>query len=218
MLEPYVDWLAERLHESNSLWESNSEASINFFAQVVSFFSTQTSLDNPDGEPEVFDFLDKHKESIGDALNTPKENLQTHQLQSQVHATVECIALWAMMETLVEKFEDESILILYQKEYGQPIEEIRNGHFQVGKFIRLAGLIPVIREWVAGVDPKEEIPAKSINARVLKDIAKMEFEWTFDVSKHLQCQDGRTLNVFCMPCKLQQGEGIDEKSPKNALA
>ena len=123
-----------------------------------------------------------------------------------------------MMESVITEFDNEMTLDLYCETYGGSVEAIRLGHFQITRFIEIANCSPRVDDWVGKIDPKEAIPAKKISAKLLKRIAGMDFEWTFDAAKHLYSHDGRTLSIFCMPCRLQQAQGVAEDSPQRALA
>ena len=138
--------------------------------------------------------------------------------QNQVLATVRCIALWAMSESMIKEFENEPTLDLYCKKHGGSVEDLKMGRFHITKFVAVANLVPAVESWVDKIDPKEEIPTKKVNARLLRRIADMEIEWTQDVGKHLEVRNGRTLSVFCIPCRLQQAPGEAENSPQRALA
>lgn len=180
-------------------------------------------------DPEIRRFLEDRKADI-EAILSPQEGGRKDtvwpqlepepkaSIQSQVQVTVRCIALWAMMENIIKEFDDEMTLSLYCETYGGSVEDVRTGHFQITRLLEIAKFSPKIDGWVGKIDPKEAIPAKKINAKLLKGIARMEFEWTFDAARHLYSRDGGTLSIFCMPCKLQQARGVAEHSPQNALA
>lgn len=123
-----------------------------------------------------------------------------------------------MMESVITEFDNEMTLNSYCETYGSSVEDLRMGHFQITRFVEIANCSPRVDGWVDKIDPKEAIPAKKINAKLLKRIANMDFEWTFDAAKHLYSHDGRTLSIFCMPCRLQQAQGVAENSPQRALA
>ena len=218
LLVPYVEWLAERLLAPCALWEHGSKRAIPFFAQVVNFFSENTALAMDCSEPELKIFLSSRKNQIDDLLSSRYGTLPRVSIEDQVSATIRCIALWAMMEDLIKEFDDERILNQYSKEYGQSVADIKQGDFKVSRLIEIADLVPEIDDWVDKIDPKEEIPAKKINAGLLKKIANMEIEWTFDAGQHLKSRDGRAVSVFCMPCRLLQDIGQAPNSPRDALA
>ncbi len=123
-----------------------------------------------------------------------------------------------MMESVITEFDNEMTRNSYCETYGGSVEDLKLGHFQITRFLEIADCLPRIDESVDRIDPKEAIPAKKINAKLLRRIAKMDFEWTFDAAKHLYSHDGRTLSIFCMPCRLQQAQGVAKNSPQRALA
>lgn len=180
-------------------------------------------------DPEIRQFLEDRKANIntifetgeGRGQDTARSQLESEpqpSIQSQVQVTVRCIGLWAMMESVITEFDNEMTLNQYCETYGSSVEDLRMGHFQITRFVEIANCSPRVDGWVDKIDPKEAIPAKKINAKLLKRIANMDFEWTFDAAKHLYSHDGRTLNIFCMPCRLQQAQGVAENSPQRALA
>ena len=171
-------------------------------------------------EPEIQQFLTARGDQIARILEkTDKDSPRPYlSHQNKVLATVRCIALWAMSEGMIKEFENEPTLDLYCKKHGGSVEDLKMGHFHITKFVTVANLVPMIESWVDKIDPKEEIPTKKVNARLLRRIADMEIEWTQDAGKHLEVRNGRTLSVFCIPCRLQQARGEAENSPQRALA
>ena len=172
------------------------------------------------GEPEIQEFLAARGDQIARILEKTDNDSPRPYLshQNQVLATVRCIALWAMSESMIKEFENEPTLDLYCKKHGGSVEDLKMGRFHITKFVAVANLVPAVESWVDRIDPKEEIPTKKVNARLLRRIADMEIEWTQDAGKHLEVRNGRTLSVFCIPCRLQQAQGEAENSPQRALA
>ena len=172
------------------------------------------------GEPEIQQFLAARGDQIARILEKTDNDSPRPYLshQNQVLATVRCIALWAMSESMIKEFDNEPTLELYCKKHGGSVEDLKMGCFHITKFVAVANLVPAVESWVDKIDPKEEIPTKKVNARLLRRIADMEIEWTQDAGKHLEVRNGRTLSVFCIPCRLQQAQGEAENSPQRALA
>ena len=141
--------------------------------------------------------------------------------------TVNCIALWLMIEDFGDLFYNEAV----RKDFYEYNEKMANnlaknkdeleydGKFTIPAFAERAGLIPTIASWVNApqANPFEEIPKSSLNARLILRIGEVKITWTFDISKHLKF-DHPTLYLFCMPSRLMFEPGMQETdNPEKAL-
>jgi hypothetical protein len=221
MFDTYITYLCDRLLSGCEDKSVTLHSLIGLFAIVVEYFTATTRVKNT-----VEEFLnDKHAEIAEIFLKGEVD--QEDWRMSRLTDTVNCIALWLMIEDFGTLFYNGRV----RKDFYEYNEKLANnlarntkeleyqGKFTIPAFAEIAGLIPKVAPWVNApqANPFEEIPKSSLNVRLILRIGEIKLNWTFDISKHLKFEHS-TLYLFCMPSRLVFEPGMqDTDSPDKAL-
>jgi hypothetical protein len=221
MFDTYIIYLCQSLLGSHHGSGVSLHSLIVLFTIVVEYFTATTRVRNT-----VEQFLDHRHAEIVQVFPEEETDPEVWR-RSRLADTVNCIALWLMIEDFGDLFYNEAV----RKDFYEYNEKMANnlaknkdeleydGKFTIPAFAERAGLIPRIASWVNApqANPFEEIPKSSLNARLILRIGEVKITWTFDISKHLKFEHP-TLYLFCMPSRLMFEPGMQETdNPEKAL-
>jgi hypothetical protein len=221
MFDTYITYLCNSLLNGRQDSSVSLHSLIGLFTIVVEYFTATTRVKNT-----VEQFLHDRYAEIVEVFPKAETDHEVWR-RSRLTDTVNCIALWLMIEDYGDLFYNETV----RKDFYEHNEKMANnlarnkqeleydGKFTIPAFAERAGLVPRIASWVNApqANPFEEIPKSSLNARLILRIGRIKITWTFDISKHLKFENS-TLSLFCMPSRLMFEPGMQETdNPEKAL-